>query len=330
MNCQVCYTSFEETPMIQLPCSCKHCADCLHTWILGSIKELSFQNKEQVLCMNAECKKYFNIEDILNYFSESQKTEINEALLAVYLNKSKDIRRCPKEDCNYAGVIDLNVKCKDKLECLQCRTQWREKLHYSKTEALLYMLREWDLGTSDLLCEVWEELFANKCPNCWINIEKNGGCPHMSCKKCNFQFCWYCGQDWKKHEAKHCGINLLVKLVIVFSPIFNILYYFGVVTYFLYFLGWLIRGVLKAALLDGYLYLVVFVIFDKRYHLVGYQLKTKMRIIIFSIFTILFLMMGYWLAILKDMVYLVLMQAAGLGCLIVYDRVLRPWKKAVF
>ena len=32
---------------------------------------------------------------------------------------------------------------------------------------------------------------ARECPKCEINIEKNEGCNHMTCR-CNFQFCWIC------------------------------------------------------------------------------------------------------------------------------------------
>jgi hypothetical protein len=33
---------------------------------------------------------------------------------------------------------------------------------------------------------------AKPCPKCGVNIEKQGGCDHMTCRKCHHNFCWQC------------------------------------------------------------------------------------------------------------------------------------------
>ena len=30
------------------------------------------------------------------------------------------------------------------------------------------------------------------CPRCMFPIEKNGGCNHLTCSRCHFEFCWIC------------------------------------------------------------------------------------------------------------------------------------------
>jgi len=42
----------------------------------------------------------------------------------------------------------------------------------------------------------WLEKYTQDCPKCTAPIEKNGGCNHMSCKGCSYQFCWVCLGDW--------------------------------------------------------------------------------------------------------------------------------------
>ena len=45
----------------------------------------------------------------------------------------------------------------------------------------------------------WLSVNTQDCPNCKSTIEKNGGCNHMTCKKCKAEFCWVCLGEWSKH-----------------------------------------------------------------------------------------------------------------------------------
>jgi IBR domain, a half RING-finger domain len=46
-----------------------------------------------------------------------------------------------------------------------------------------------------------------KCPNCYMIIQKTGGCPHMSCSKCNYSWCWLCGNSSSDHNEFKCLIG---------------------------------------------------------------------------------------------------------------------------
>ena len=35
-----------------------------------------------------------------------------------------------------------------------------------------------------------ESLKTQHCPNCHVRIEKNGGCSHMHCSRCDHHFTW--------------------------------------------------------------------------------------------------------------------------------------------
>jgi hypothetical protein len=41
------------------------------------------------------------------------------------------------------------------------------------------------------------------CPQCFVTIEKNGGCPHMTCRMCKYDFCWTCGSFAKGWGQVH-------------------------------------------------------------------------------------------------------------------------------
>ena len=44
---------------------------------------------------------------------------------------------------------------------------------------------------------------VSKCPNCRILIYKTDGCHHMTCRRCNKEWCWICrrilGDNYSKH-----------------------------------------------------------------------------------------------------------------------------------
>ena len=48
------------------------------------------------------------------------------------------------------------------------------------------------------------EVVAFPCPNCTIYIEKTGGCDHMTCKTCGYEFCWECLQSYRNHNETFC------------------------------------------------------------------------------------------------------------------------------
>lgn len=45
----------------------------------------------------------------------------------------------------------------------------------------------------------WLSAHTQDCPQCKCTIEKNGGCNHMTCRGCKWEFCWVCGGPWAKH-----------------------------------------------------------------------------------------------------------------------------------
>ncbi|ETV75411.1 hypothetical protein H257_10258 [Aphanomyces astaci] len=45
---------------------------------------------------------------------------------------------------------------------------------------------------------------VRSCPQCHAAIEKTGGCTHMTCIYCEFDFCWLCRVEWQHHTDVMC------------------------------------------------------------------------------------------------------------------------------
>lgn len=256
MNCDVCFSSLEENSQpIKLTCSCVYCDDCICSWIITQSQELGYQVKEEIICMKDACKKPFKVETILDQFSQNHQEEIQKALLNVYLRKTSDIRQCPKPLCNYAGTIDLSSDCTEDLECTVCQSKWKEKQENSSPAKILELFKAYQDG-NELSCLLWEEIRTKKCPQCNANIQKNGGCSHMTCKRCSEEFCWHCSQEYKKHRNIVCWINFIVKITILGMFIFHIFALSGLGLKILALIWNLFNGLLEVYSLNIFLYLV--------------------------------------------------------------------------
>ena len=47
----------------------------------------------------------------------------------------------------------------------------------------------------------WIAANTKDCPKCNLPTEKNGGCNHMTCRHCKYEYCWVCMKDWKGHNG---------------------------------------------------------------------------------------------------------------------------------
>ncbi|KAG7275638.1 hypothetical protein CRUP_021965, partial [Coryphaenoides rupestris] len=54
------------------------------------------------------------------------------------------------------------------------------------------LLRKWASGIEQ------GQRNAQKCPRCKIHIQRTEGCDHMTCTKCNTNFCYRCGDRYRQ------------------------------------------------------------------------------------------------------------------------------------
>ncbi|KAJ3610489.1 hypothetical protein NHX12_022581 [Muraenolepis orangiensis] len=54
------------------------------------------------------------------------------------------------------------------------------------------------------------KLISKRCPSCQAQIEKDEGCLHMTCVKCNHGFCWRCLKSWKPTHKDYYNCSAMV------------------------------------------------------------------------------------------------------------------------
>lgn len=118
------------------------------------------------------------------------------------------IHFCINPECNKVAVVPPTVftaqiccSCGTDL-CAFCGKEYHDSCSCEN-------IRKWDIKAADEGATVcWIHLNTKSCPACHVNIEKNQGCNHMTCRKCKHEFCWICFDDWKKQGYSHkCATN---------------------------------------------------------------------------------------------------------------------------
>ena len=166
-----------------------------------------------ITCATHKC--FTLLEDVIVIQLLEEQTRIRNIYLKLitqdFVTNQKLMRWCPLADCSNAikvkEVESKPVGCNcGHVFCFKCGENWHEPVTCAKLEQWLADDEDDEGPESDnededsktktkelreaIENKSWIASNARKCPNCQVLIEKNGGCNHITCKKCNHHFCW--------------------------------------------------------------------------------------------------------------------------------------------
>lgn len=133
--------------------------------------------------MEQGCQERYSLEEVKPHVSSEQLKQFEAINQDVLVGKNSNLKWCSTPDCN--GLVrrpgclcKRRVTCTvcEKDTCFKCGKAW----HDSKC-----VVEELDGAIARYL------LVAN-CAKCNAPITKNGACNHMTCSRCNYEFCWIC------------------------------------------------------------------------------------------------------------------------------------------
>ncbi|CAD8113093.1 unnamed protein product [Paramecium sonneborni] len=249
MNCSVCLS--EDCQLFTSKnCKCLFCYDCVLNWIEEKINLK--QKVDSISCLNYKCKQIITLENFQKSITNKQIDEkYMEIMLKNYFQQTQDIRACPNNKCNYYAFLPKN-RCNKEFSCHQCNFIWLDKQYLSYDKLFLLKIKD---TKSDILSSVFEFISTQECPKCDSKILKNGGCSHMTCKKCNFYYCWRCNNQLndKVHNDFICFIRILVYISLIFFNIANTFNNLGWLQYFLMLFFYPLYGLGLSLLYNSYI-----------------------------------------------------------------------------
>jgi ariadne-2 len=198
--CRICYTEYEG--MRCLSCGHEFCEPC---WTAYFVNVLKKGISSKIECMESKCE----IQCLSSFVTEFLRDCPNE--LKMYLDRvfrdsvlaHPNYRYCPGTDCQ--GIIYCESKKSHRVTCDFCKTSFCVLCGFDyHAPSSCETMAQWrkkcgdDSETANYI-----RAHTKDCPKCSACIEKNGGCNHMQCSRCDYHFCWMCFKDWKSHGSEY-------------------------------------------------------------------------------------------------------------------------------
>lgn len=205
-------------------CGCVFCKSCIELWIISQAKISPFA---LMICPSLLAGHYLTDEEIQQKVCQEKYWEYIRIKLLKELSTNDEYLVCPHYHCDYMGWTD-KPNCLD-FECGLCGYKWKKETRLNS------IISEISL--------VFVHFFVRNCPNCNVGIEKNLGCPHMTCSVCKYQFCWKCMQDYNGIHRCAGNAEIFPFFVILFALVlsFKIIYFSNVIHLLLF---WVLQQLL--------------------------------------------------------------------------------------
>ncbi|EDV29037.1 uncharacterized protein TRIADDRAFT_52519 [Trichoplax adhaerens] len=219
-QCVICFDTFPANEVLNFSV-CRHefCKDCLSKFIESTVKENSILKLNCPVCQMPDLSmasgEYFSVVDqmvrnlVKDGYLAKEIYELYDMKLRDYnLHQDPLFLWCPH--CSNGFERDpfspLKVQCNLclKFTCYKCRIKWN-KLH-DDVNCEDYRKRLSEKKNEEELLSILNDLEKTglQCPSCNCKFEHaKGGCMHMTCSNCTFQFC--CGCEHQFYEnSKSC------------------------------------------------------------------------------------------------------------------------------
>ncbi|KII92201.1 hypothetical protein PLICRDRAFT_36992 [Plicaturopsis crispa FD-325 SS-3] len=214
----VCPICFDDTQTETLSLSCDHlfCTGCWEAYVTSKVRE---EGEHAIRCMAEGCSIVAPDNVVQGILKDDPATwdRFHELILRHFVASNPNLKYCPYPSCTYtvscptaaskSSLITMvpTVTCGASAThkfCFGCPIDGDHRpVICSVAKMWLKKCRD-DSETAN-----WIKSNTKECTKCQSTIEKNGGCNHMTCKKCKHEFCWVCMGPWSEHGTAWYSCN---------------------------------------------------------------------------------------------------------------------------
>ncbi|KAJ3305102.1 hypothetical protein HDV03_002029 [Kappamyces sp. JEL0829] len=208
--CDICCNDEGDLKTLALLCQHRYCQDCYEHYLTMKITEEG--ESRHITCPGSGCKLIVDEKTVELVVKPDVFQKYQTLLLKTYVDDRANIKWCPHPNCENAVQCKITPAQLDEIvPSVECGSHHRFCFGCSLSDhqpATCSVAKRWlkkcqdDSETSN-----WLAANTKECPKCNSTIEKNGGCNHMTCKKCKHEFCWMCHGEWAQHGNSWYNCN---------------------------------------------------------------------------------------------------------------------------
>ncbi|EGO00371.1 hypothetical protein SERLA73DRAFT_89338 [Serpula lacrymans var. lacrymans S7.3] len=213
--CPICFDD-SQTSFLSLSCDHQFCAGCWGAYLTSKIRE---EGEHSIRCMAEGCAIVAPDPFVRSALADDIPTweRFQELVVRHFVASNPSLKYCPYPSCTHTvscpvaahksalttivPIVSCGASGTHKF-CFGCPIEADHRpVICSVAKMWLKKCRD-DSETAN-----WIKSNTKECSQCQSTIEKNGGCNHMTCKKCKHEFCWVCMGPWSEHGTAWYSCN---------------------------------------------------------------------------------------------------------------------------
>ncbi|KAG7008639.1 aristolochene synthase [Physcia stellaris] len=212
-TCTICATPgplnlYPSSPIIPGTCT-YHCSNICTQCISKSLSA-DIANKPTYRIGCPSCQIAWDRTVIESHVSEKELEKYDSKVLMQALTSIPEFRICQSPSCK-SGQIHEDGDEEPMVTCNECGFRscythlipWHTGLTCAEYDHRAHrgLKGWWEVRRLERAERKFQRAFgeaAKSCPRCKSLISKDGGCYHMTCTNCSFNFCWNCSADYDR------------------------------------------------------------------------------------------------------------------------------------
>ncbi|KAF9276671.1 hypothetical protein BGZ68_009850 [Mortierella alpina] len=208
--CAICFGDDSASRPFGLRCGHLFCHACYEQYVTQKVVEEG--ECRNILCPESGCSVIMDEQAIRTTVKPTAIEKYQRLQDRAYVSDLACLRWCPAPNCENAVECRLPHSCFTLVVptvlctcgckfCFGCGLDDHQP-------APCGLVKLWQKKCADdSETANWIMTHTKECGKCQSTIEKNGGCNHMTCRKCKYEFCWVCLGSWTEHGTTGYSCN---------------------------------------------------------------------------------------------------------------------------